>query len=162
MPLLVLRWQLVGGLLAIVADTVDIVIFQLTDFPSLGYHQTDKLLDMYAMSLYATSSLRWAPDIRNASLALFLFRLIGVVIFEVSSRRAVLVVFPNVFEFFFLFNAARFRFAPNYKMSTVRWAGWSTVLVAAKLLQEYTLHWARWLDQWNAGDILRSILRRVV
>jgi hypothetical protein len=34
-------WPLFGGLLAVAADTVDILIFQAFGFPVHGYHQID-------------------------------------------------------------------------------------------------------------------------
>lgn len=59
-PLTILRWPLVGGLLAIAADTVDILFFQFFGFPSfIGYHELDKLLDTYYLILEVIVAQRW-------------------------------------------------------------------------------------------------------
>lgn len=162
LPVLVLRWNFFGALIAIFADAIDILIFQLTSFPRLGYHATDKLLDVYSMALFLAVSLRWRPGVRAASLALFAYRMIGVAAFELTDRRILLLAFPNVFEFFYLFNAARCRFAPTYRMTPLRWGAWMAGITAAKLFQEYALHGARWLDRWSAAEILKSVIRWLV
>ncbi len=160
-PLAVLRWRLAGALLAIAADAIDIVIFQMTDFPSLGYHQTDKLLDMYYLALFLAVAMRWESTVRVFAVALFAYRATGVMLYEVTDVRVLLFVFPNVFEFFYLFNAARLSFARTYVMTVRRCVLWIAVLLVPKLAQEYALHSAEWLDQWVAADIIEAAFRAV-
>jgi hypothetical protein len=162
LPLTVVRWHLAGAIIAIVADAVDVLIYQLTSFPELGYHRVDKLLDLYTMSLLLGVSLQWGRGVALMSSALFTFRVVGVLLFELSGHRLILMGFPNVFEFFYLFNAARLHYVPEYEMTPTRSLGWLLALTSAKLAQEYVLHSARWLDQWSAGDILRSLLRELI
>ena len=51
-PLTILRWPLAGAIIAIVADTADILFFQAFGFPTfIGYNEIDKLLDLYYLSL---------------------------------------------------------------------------------------------------------------
>ena len=52
-PLLILRRPLLGGLLAIVADTCDIVAFNIWGWPPWPYHLLDKALDWYYLALEA-------------------------------------------------------------------------------------------------------------
>lgn len=160
-PLAVLRWRLAGALLAIAADAIDIVIFQMTDFPSFGYHQTDKLLDMYCLALFLFVTMRWESSVRVFAAALLAYRATGVVLYEVTDARVLLFVFPNVFEFFYLFNAARLSVARTYAMSVRRCVLWTAVLLVPKLGQEYALHYAEWLDQWVAADIIEATFRAV-
>ena len=154
-PLTILRWPLAGGILAILADTVDILIFQIFGFPSfIGYHEIDKLLDSYYLVIEVIVAQRWAGFPRGIATALFAYRMVGVAAFEATDARGVLVAFPNLFEFFFLFHLACLRFAPGYRLTPPRAAGWLVVLLIPKMGQEYVLHDAKLLDHAVAKDII--------
>lgn len=80
-PLLILRWPLLGGLLSIGADYIDLQLLQALD-PSqvVNYQPLDKTLDLYYMSLEALVALRWKNEkVKIATLALFFYRLLGTV-----------------------------------------------------------------------------------
>lgn len=160
-PLTVVRWPLAGAILAIVADAVDILIFQLTDFPSIGYHRADKLLDVWYLAFFAFAARRWAPLPRWTSTALFGYRLIGVTLYEVTGVRTFLFVFPNLFEFWFMFCAAVSRFRPAYELTPRRTLGWLPLLLAPKMAQEYALHYAKWLDNLVAVEIIEDAANAV-
>jgi hypothetical protein len=158
-PLAVLRWPFAGSLLAIAADAVDIIIFQLTDFPSIGYHRADKLLDVYYISLEAIVAQRWESLPRWTASVLFVYRVVGTMLYEFTGARVLLVVFPNLFEFFFVFFAAVREFWPAYELTPRRTAAWLLVLLAPKMAQEYALHYAKWLDNLVAVDIIEDTAR---
>jgi len=88
--------------------------------------------------------------------ALYAYRLVGFALFEFIGERALLLVFPNVFEFWFLLVAA---IGPQH----VR--GWSigrlaVVLVALTLLkeaQEWAIHGARLFDGISSLEFLDRI-----
>jgi hypothetical protein len=156
-PLSIFRWPLAGGLLAIVADSIDIVIFQVLGFPSfLSYHQIDKALDAYYLVIEALVVQGWDPLPRWTATALFAYRMAGVAVFELTDARALLLLFPNLFEFFYLFYVAARRFAPSYELTPKRTAAWLGVLLVPKEFQEYALHYARWLDHAVAADIIHD------
>ena len=64
------------------------------------------------------------------------------------------VMFPNVFEFWFLFVAGRDALKPGYVLTVQRAAGWIVVLGALKLGQEWVLHGGRYLDKYRATDVV--------
>ena len=64
------------------------------------------------------------------------------------------MIFPNVFEFWFLFVAGLKRVRPNYEMTWMHAALWLIPLIALKEFQEYVLHWGKWLDKYRAVDVV--------
>ncbi len=143
-PLLILRFPLAGILASMLLDVLDTTMVQLlggqVPYP---YDPVDKALDMYYLSVAFVASRRWQPLPRRTSLGLFLVRLVGVLLFEVTGVRRLLVFFPNVFEMWFIFWAARNRFFPAFRLTPRRLAWVLVALAIPKLAHEYVLHWAR-------------------
>jgi len=106
LPLLIPYFPIVGVVSCLVLDAVDQTIFQ--QFPAIpleGYQSYDKALDIYYLTITYLSTFRnWtnAPAFRMSQ-GLFYYRLVGVVAFELSGARALLLIFPNTFEYFFIF-----------------------------------------------------------
>lgn len=157
-PVAIIRWPFGGMVAAIVADAMDVVIIGLIgagDFSN--YTSADKLLDTYMLAFAAAVSLQWENRLaRFTSLALFCYRVAGVVVLEVTSTRWVLFVFPNLFELFFLYHLAtagrfrRFEVRGYLSLSLVL-----LLLLAVKMPQEYVLHvleFGPW--QWFHMDVL--------
>jgi hypothetical protein len=155
-PLLLLRRPLAGAIASIVADTCDILVFNLWGWPPWPYHQLDKALDLYYLTIELWVSRGFPPLERRVAGALFAWRAIGVLLLEALGWRAALIAFPNVFEWWFLLVLLRARWRPGDVLTPRRAAGWLLVLLVPKLGQEYALHVARWLDQWNLTDVARS------
>jgi hypothetical protein len=155
-PLTILRWPLASGVLSIAADTIDIVIFNVWGFPSWGYQEFDKALDLYYLALEAIVVQRWAGFERGVASALFLWRLLGVALFELTGWRATLLVFPNVFELYYLLVLGVRRFVPAYELTPARTAAWLPALLVPKLAQEYLLHYARVLDDLVLFDVIED------
>lgn len=161
-PLAIFRWPLAGALLAIVADTVDVLMFDVFGFPGfIEYHQIDKILDSYYLAIELIVLQQWSTVPRVTASALFAYRMIGVVVFEVTDERAVLLLFPNVFEWFFLLQLWLLRFRPAYILTPQRAAMWTAVLLVPKLAQEYLLHYSRVLDDYVATDVIGDSYRAV-
>ena len=100
-PLLIFRSPLVGGVLAMLLDGADVIIVEQFGPGGMGskYHQLDKYLDIYYLSMEAYVSLTWTElRPRLTSIGLFLYRLVGVVLFELTGIRLLLFIFPNLFE----------------------------------------------------------------
>ena len=111
---------------------------------------------------------RWQGTERNVALGLYLFRLAGFVAFEVTQSRTLLLFFPNLFESWYLFIAARRQFGLQDAMplSLRRGAGWNRPLIvilaaltALKLFQEYAIHHQKWLDGFTAVEAVEAIWR---
>src|SRR5690606_26610997 len=110
-PLTIFRWPLYGGIASLVIDAADTNIVKLFGVEIPNYVSTDKILDMYYLSIEVYVSRGWKNTLaRRASYALFGWRLLGVTAFELSGLRFLLFVAPNIFEhFFFLFEFLRSR-----------------------------------------------------
>ena len=101
-------------------------------------------------------ALRWPSMQRNVALVLFAFRIAGIGVFELIGWRGVLLFFPNVFDFWFVLVAGLTRFKPSYQMSSRRLVFWIVALFVLKVIQEYILHWCRWLDNYRATDVVMN------
>ena len=156
-PLAILRWPLAGGILSIVADAIDIVIFNIWGFPSWDYQHFDKALDLYYLTLELVVVQRWSPFERSLASALFAYRLAGTLLFEAVGWRAALLVFPNLFEVYYLLALGVTRFAPAYALTPRRTFGWLALLLLPKLAQEYLLHAAKVLDDLVFFDVIRDL-----
>jgi hypothetical protein len=95
-----LRWPLTGGLFAIFVDLTDLFWFNVLDLGGVpNYQLFDKLADQVYLAVFLIVALRWSGPERTISIVLYAFRMAGFVLFELSGERAVLLLFPNVFEF---------------------------------------------------------------
>lgn len=158
-PLLIPRFPLPAVLAALVIDAADQTIFQqYTDLDLDGYQGYDKALDVYYLAIAYLSTIRNWTDPFAAGVARFLwyYRLVGVMLFELIEVRALLIIFANTFEYFFI----------AYELircwSDPRRLGRRFVLIMAaviwifvKLPQEYWIHIAQ-LDFTNVmkNDVL--------
>ena len=151
----VLRWAFFGGVLAVLVDLSDLFLMGLLDLGGVrNYQAFDKWLDLAYMVTFLIAAQRWKGGPRMIASGLFAYRIAGVIAFEVVAWRGILLFFPNVFEFWFLFVAGIYRFSPGYALTPRRCAAWLLVLLALKEAQEYVLHWTQWLDRYIALDLV--------
>ncbi len=139
-PLLIFRWQLTGGIAAMLLDGADVILIDIIKLGGFGghYHQTDKLLDTYYLAIECAVAWRWVnPRARWPALALFGFRMVGVAAFEVTQDRITLFIFPNMFENWWLYCLAVARFWPRSVKSV---AIPTLILLVPKMAQEWLLH----------------------
>lgn len=146
-PLMILWRPLSGSIVAMLLDLLDVVIVEFFGPGGMGdyYHNLDKYLDLYYLSLQAFMAWKWADSrLRLVALVLFFYRLVGVVVFQFTGWRPTMFVFPNLFENWFLFVLIRNQFFPSLKLdSWKRIAGWLAILYIPKVVQEYVLHVAQ-------------------
>jgi hypothetical protein len=157
--LLVLRWAFVGGIVAILTDLSDLFLKNFLDLDGVrDYQAFDKWLDQVYMAAFLAVALRqWRGPARNIAVGLYAFRLIGFVTYEITGARGVLLLFPNVFEFWFLFVASLPHWRPAFRYSRANLAIALGALTAAKFTQEYVLHWNRVLDRFSTIDLLNAL-----
>ncbi len=167
-PLTIFRWPLGGALASMIVDALDVVLVDLFagllgERPEFGplYAQLDKWLDLYYLSIEAYIASRWSEAIlRRTALALFAWRLLGVIVFEITALREVLVVFPNLFENLYLYVLLARRFAPRFLPRTVaQMLLLLVILYIPKAVQEWVLHWEQlqpW--QWLRNTFIRPYL----
>ena len=154
----VLRWALVGALIAIVVDFSDLFFMAVIDLGGLGDYQAfDKWIDLVYMFAFLWVANRWSGPERTVAIGLFAFRMIGFVMFEITGARSVLLVFPNVFEFWFVFVAIRLHYWPGYEMTRPRIAKWLVVTLVLKMGQEWVLHGGRSLDSFTRFEAVEAI-----
>jgi hypothetical protein len=143
-PLLILKRPLAGGIIAMLLDALDVVIVEWFGPGGMGdhYHSIDKVLDLYYLGLEAWVALSWTERLpRLTAISLFVYRVAGVIVFELTNWRPALFLFPNLFEHWFLFVLVRNKWFPNMRLdSWGRIALWLVILYIPKLGQEYLLH----------------------
>ena len=146
LPFTILRWPLPGVLACLVVDGVDQTVFQTFGYDPPFYQGYDKAMDVFYLGVAYVSTMRnWVSMPAFAvSRFLFFYRQVGVVAFELSQLRALLLVFPNTFEYFFIayegirsrWNTVRFQLKFWVIVAAVIW-------IVVKLPQEYWIHIAK-------------------
>jgi hypothetical protein len=155
-PLAVFRFPLPAMLAALVIDGLDQTIFQsLTSVPVENYQSYDKALDVYYLSLAYLSMMRnWVSrDGFDVGRFLYYYRLVGVVLFESTQIRPLLLVFPNTFEYFFdSYEAIRTRWDPRRLGRGLLIGIAAFIWIFIKLPQEWWIHVA----QLDATDMIKT------
>ena len=134
--------------LALLLDTVDGDVIKAVSGGEQPpeYQPYDKALDIYYLAIAYLSTIRNWRYLAAFQISRFLFywRLIGVAIFELSGARWLLVVFTNVFEYFFIwYEAVRTRWNPlRFSIAHVVAAA-VTIWLVIKLPQEVWIHVAK-------------------
>jgi hypothetical protein len=156
----VLRWPLAGGILAILVDLSDLLLRDTLDLGGIpDYQAFDKWADQVYLALFLAVALRWSGPERWIALSLYVFRLVGFAAFEATGERALLLVFPNVFEPWFLLVAAIHRWRPGFAWRPVTIAVALVALSALKEIQEWALHGARLFDGISSLEFLDQVGR---
>lgn len=158
LPLLIPWYPLPGILAALALDAVDQTIFQtFTRLPLDFYQSYDKALDIYYLSIAYLSTLRNWTNLFAFRVGRFLFyyRLAGVALFELLEWRVLLFIFPNTFEYFFIWYEAFVLWRDPRRLTRHIVVGTAAAIwIAIKLPQEFWLHIAR-LD---LTDVLKTAL----
>ena len=146
-PLLIPFFPLPAIIAALLLDGVDQTIFQqFTHLPLDGYQSYDKALDIYYLTVAYISTFRnWTNGFAfRVSRFLYYYRLVGVVLFETLQMRWLLLVFPNTFEYFFIwYEAVKLWWNPRKLSRTAVISAAVGIWIVIKLPQEYWLHIAQ-------------------
>jgi hypothetical protein len=157
-PLFIPRFPLPAVLLAMVIDAADQTIFQnLTDLNLDNYQSYDKALDIFYLAIAFLATMRnWTNHVAfDTSRFLWYYRLVGVTAFELTHTRALLLIFPNTFEYFFdAIEAARTKWDPRRlsKRAVIGIAAFIWIFI--KLPQEYWIH----IAQLDTTDLIKEDL----
>ncbi len=130
----------------LVVDAIDQPIFQTFTHVDLSAYQSyDKALDIFYLSIATLTMYRnWKsrPAVQVGR-ALFYLRLIGVLAFETTGWRWLLFLFPNAFEYYFIFyEAIRSRWTPA-RLDARFYLISAAVIWILKLPQEWWIHLAK-------------------
>jgi hypothetical protein len=155
-PLGIPRFPLPFEIAAMLLDAADQTIFQqFTKLDLTGYQSYDKALDVYYLSIIYLSTMRnWVHLFAfEANRFLYFYRLVGVVLFEATHTRAILLIFPNTFEYFFIFyEAVRLRWNPLRMSKRLVIGAIAFIWIFIKLPQEYWIH----IAQKDTTDLIKE------
>ncbi len=177
----VLFFPFYGAILAVLTDLSDLFLMNLLHEGGVrDYQEFDKWCDQVYMLTFLIVALRWRGAARNVAIGLYAYRMAGFVAFEATQERDLLIFFPNVFEYWFIFVAgikhfhleatpeSEYDFGPEarrfggfvpFRYSTGQLAAVLPVLLAGKLAHEYMLHVGKWFDGFTVVEAIEAIWR---
>lgn len=138
----ILRYPILGGFLAIGLDYVDMEIIRFFENGDLSSYQSlDKILDLFYLTMELLVVFSWQNKIaKNSAVVLYLYRFIGIILFEVTQNKLMLVIFPNIFEYFFLIYLILLKLKKDIFFKPVAVFCFIILLAFPKLFHEYLLH----------------------
>lgn len=155
-PLFIPRYPLPALLAVLLIDAADQSLYEFSGVLMLeGYQTFDKALDIYYLTIaYAATIRNWAGGSAFAiGRVLWYYRLVGVVLFEHTGVRWLLLIFPNTFEFFFIAIELLKLVRDPRRFATRQLAGIAAaVWTFIKLPQEWWLHVA----QLDLTDVIKQ------
>ena len=158
LPLFIPFFPLPAIIACLLLDGVDQTIFQVfTTLPLDGYQSYDKALDIYYLSIAYISTFRnWTNLFAfRVSRFLYYYRLVGVALFEATHLRPLLLIFPNTFEYFFIwYEAVKLWWNPRKLSRTAVISAAAFIWIVIKLPQEYWIH----IAQNDVTDTIKAIL----
>ncbi len=143
-PLTILRWPILGLFASMYLDLQDFNYFTIRSDQDMTTYQTwDKIMDIYYLSIAFYTSLSWKEAlVKKLSIFFYSLRALGVIVLFFVHARELLLLFPNVFENFFLFYLLFKRFTNSAKLFTT--IPITTIIIASivipKIIAEYYLH----------------------
>ena len=155
-PLFIPRFPLPAIIAAMIIDAADQTIFQkFTHLDLTDYQSYDKALDIYYLTIAFLSTMRnWTNQTAfRTSRFLYFYRMVGVVLFEFTQLRWILLVFPNTFEYFFdFYEGVRLRWNPIRMSKRLVIGAAAFIWIVIKLPQEYWIH----IAQLDTTDLIRE------
>jgi heme/copper-type cytochrome/quinol oxidase subunit 4 len=159
-PLTIPRFPLPGVIAALIIDAIDQTIFQtFTNLNLDGYQGYDKALDIYYLTIAYIATLRNWGNLFAFKVSRFLwyYRLFGVTLFELTyeppGERWLLLIFPNTFEYFFIFyEFVRLRWDPVRLTKRANIIAAAFIWIFIKLPMEWWIH----IAQLDMTDFLKE------
>ena len=145
-PFMILRFPLLGGILAMLADAADIMIFEAFGYGFLGnldlsYQFIDKGFDMWYLFFEFLVVLKWSDMLaRKTGMILFGWRAIGFVLLLILGLREVFFFAPNIFEFFFLAMLIIWKFNDKFKLGKKSLIIILLIVGIPNIIKEYIMH----------------------
>jgi hypothetical protein len=158
LPLGILRRPLPFILICFVLDAADQTLFQsfARNLPLDSYQSYDKALDVFYLTVAYIATLRNWENLAAFRISRFLYyyRLVGVVLFEWFRLRPLLLIFPNTFEYFFIYyEIVRLRYNPR-RIARRSWLlAAAGIWILVKLPQEWWIH----VRQGDTTDAIASL-----
>ena len=139
--LFTLKWAFIGSIFAVFIDLSDLFLQDFLDMGGIrNYQAFDKILDVFYMSI-------------------FLFRLLGLLIFEITQDRIFLLLFPNIFEFWFVLVTGLKLFMKEKTILKPRIIIISLFISGVlKIFHEWVLHGIKFFDQWGFFEFMNMLV----
>ncbi len=142
--LIIFKWNILRSFLFMFLDGIDYFFFKSYSgsFSESTYHSLDKIFDQYYFTVQLIVILKqWdSGPFKKTSIYMYLYRLLGFVLFEITKLRYLLVIFTNIFEYFFdvilLCEKIFVKFKNNWKNTFLI----TLLLIPFKLFQELYVH----------------------
>jgi len=149
-PFTILRWPLAGTILAILADSADVMIFDYFDYGFLSgiqYHILDKIFDMWQLFFEFLVVRTWIDVLaRKTGMILFGWRFVGFLVFMIFGLREAFFFAPNIFEYFFLTMLIIWKFNKKFELKKKSLIIILLIIGIPSLIKEYIMH-VRYADQ---------------
>lgn len=144
-PLLLFLFPPMPALIAyLLGESLDWYVFPMHLYDWSGYQVWDKFMDVWFMVVATVYAHRYWQEAAAKKLLflLFIYRLLGVLLFEIFAARPLLLVFPNLFDLFFVF----YLFYRQLTHRPLFTSPKKTLIIflsllAPKLTQEYFIHY---------------------
>ncbi len=151
LPLSILRWPLFGAVLALLLDGADWHAVNGKYYDAYPY--LDKALDLYYMGLEVYVALHWKDYLAKITASyLYIYRGFGVIIFFLTQNNIFLILFPNVFENFFIFCLLTQKISGKKKIFSKKSLIISLIIISIpKLFQEFSIHYLK----PNSWDLIK-------
>ena len=159
-PLLILRRPFYGYAASMLADALgDCILVDLLGGSFQDYHFFDKIFDLYMLTIAVIASLKFEKLEKLTSIVLYSIRALGLILFEITGLRILLVLFPSVFEFYFIFITWAKKFRPSFRLTKKNIAKVIILLAVPKIILEILMHQSG-ADQviWNLWVKIRIFL----
>jgi len=145
-PFTILRFPLLGGFLAMIADGIDIMFYEAFGYGFLTgvpYHYIDKVFDMWYLFFEFIIILRWTDiTAKNTGKVLFFWRLAGFFVFMIFGFRQAFFFAPNIFEYFFLAMLIIWKLKPKFKLKKKSLIIILLITGIPTIIKEYIYHFA--------------------
>jgi len=143
-PFTILRWPLAGTILAILADSSDIMIFEGFGYgflSSIPYHYLDKVFDMWQLFFEFLVVRTWIDVLaRKTGMILFGWRFVGFLAFMIFGLREAFFFAPNIFEYFFLTMLVIWKFNKKFELKKKSLIIILLIIGIPSLIKEYIMH----------------------
>jgi len=154
----VIFFPFIGSLFAIIVDLSDLFIINYIDLGGVqNYQNLDKFLDLFYMSAFLFVSLKWNSTEKIISVILFSYRIIGVVLFLLFDLRILLLIFPNIFEFWFV-GISAYKFYFKSKTSNLILFRILFISAILKISHEIFIHKIKTLDNYSVDDFINLVI----
>ena len=155
-PVSILRWSLWGLLASSIVDMYDWKFVHVaTDQDMVVYQSWDKVMDLYYWLFVLWIVWSWKDSwARKVAVALFSYRLVGMVLYWLTQWRFLLFIFPNVFENFVIWCLVLFLLTKKEKLflTHLQKIIMLILLVIPKLIHEYFQHFLT-RQPWELYDV---------